>query len=50
MLSALGIAEGGVYDALVAVAAAEHGADLDTRDARAKTTYETAGVRVIVAG
>ncbi|MGH3610798.1 MAG: PIN domain-containing protein [Pseudonocardiaceae bacterium] len=50
MLSKLGIAEGAVYDALVAVAAAEHGADLDTRDARAKTTYETVGVRVIVAG
>ena len=39
-----------MYDALVALAAAEHGADLATRDARAKTTYETIGVGVIIAG
>lgn len=50
VLSKLGIAGGAVYDALVALAAAEHGADLATRDARAKATYETVGVRVIVAG
>ncbi len=50
MLSELGIAGGAVYDALVALAAAEHGADLATRDARAKTTYETIGVGVIIAG
>lgn len=50
VLSHLGIAGGAVYDALVALAAAEHGADLATRDARAKATYETVGVRVIVAG
>ncbi len=49
-LSHLGIAGGAVYDALVALAAAEHGADLATRDARARTTYETVGVRVVVAG
>jgi predicted nucleic acid-binding protein len=49
VLSKLGIAGGAVYDALVALAAAEHGAELATRDARAKTTYETVGVRVIVA-
>lgn len=49
VLSKLGIAGGAVYDALVALAAAEHGADLATRDARAKATYETVGVRVIVA-
>lgn len=41
---------GAVYDALVALAAAEHGADLATRDKRAKATYETVGVRVLVAG
>lgn len=50
LLSALGIAGGAVYDALVALAAAEHGADLATRDARAKATYEAVGVRVVVAG
>jgi hypothetical protein len=36
----LGISGGAVYDALVAVAAAEHDADLATRDARARATYE----------
>jgi predicted nucleic acid-binding protein len=50
LLSRLGIAGGAVYDALVALAAAEHGADLATRDVRAKATYETVGARVIVAG
>ncbi len=50
VLSRLGIAGGAVYDALVALAAAEHGARLATRDARAKPTYETVGVRVVVAG
>lgn len=49
-LSRLGIAGGAVYDALVASAAAEHGADLATRDVRAKATYETIGVRAVVAG
>ena len=49
VLGRLGIAGGAVYDALVALAAAEHGADLATRDARAKATYETVGVRVILA-
>ena len=49
VLSRLGIAGGAVYDALVALAALEHGADLATRDARAKATYDTIGVRVIVA-
>jgi len=42
------IAGGAVYDALVALAAAEHGAELATRDARAKTTYQMVGVRVTV--
>lgn len=50
VLSRLGIAGGAVYDALVALAALEHGAALATRDARAKATYDTVGVRVIVAG
>jgi len=49
VLSQLGIAGGAVYDALVALAAAEHGADLATRDARARSTYETVGVRVVIA-
>ena len=49
VLSRLGIAGGAVYDALVALAALEHGADLATRDARARATYETIGVSVIVA-
>ncbi len=50
VLSGLGIAGGAVYDALVALAALEHGAALATRDARARATYETVGVRVLVAG
>jgi toxin FitB len=47
-LSGLGIAGGAVYDALVALAAREHGAALATRDARARGTYDTVGVEVIV--
>ena len=50
VLSRLGIAGGAVYDALVALAAVEHGASLATRDARAKSTYETVGVQVLIAG
>jgi predicted nucleic acid-binding protein len=50
VLSQLGIAGAAVYDALVALAAVEHGADLATRDVRAKATYEAVGARVIVAG
>jgi len=49
VLARMDIAGGAVYDALVALAAAEHRADLATRDARAKDTYERVGVRVIVA-
>jgi hypothetical protein len=49
-LSRLKISGGAVYDALVALAALEHGADLGTRDLRAKDTYEVLGARVIVAG
>jgi toxin FitB len=48
MLSRLGIAGGAVCDALVALAAVEHGADLATRDARARGTCEAVGARVIV--
>ncbi len=47
-LSRLGIAGGAVYDALVALAAREHGAALATRDARARGTYDAVGVEVIV--
>ncbi|MGB9279119.1 MAG: hypothetical protein WCB57_03375 [Pseudonocardiaceae bacterium] len=50
MLSKLGIAGGAVYDAHVALAAAEHNAELATRDARAKTTYEICGVEVLIVG
>jgi predicted nucleic acid-binding protein len=49
VLSGLGIAGGAVYDALVALAAVEHGASLATRDRRARDTYEMVGVRVVVA-
>ncbi|MDN5748527.1 MAG: type II toxin-antitoxin system VapC family toxin [Pseudonocardia sp.] len=48
VLSAMGIAGGAAYDALVALAAAEHGTELATRDARAKATYDAVGVRVVV--
>lgn len=50
VLGRLGIAGGAAYDALVALAAVEHGALLATRDGRAKATYETVGARVVVAG
>jgi len=46
-LSRLGIAGGAVYDALVALAAVEHDADLATRDLRAKAIYDAVGARVI---
>ncbi|MEA2154892.1 MAG: hypothetical protein QOE11_1032 [Solirubrobacteraceae bacterium] len=45
-LAALGIAGGGIYDALVAAAAAEHGLALATRDRRAIETYRALGVRI----
>jgi len=47
-LSRLGIAGGAVYDALVALAAKEHGTPLATRDSRARGTYEAVGVQVVV--
>ncbi len=46
LLSRLGIAGGAVYDALVAMAAIEHGAVLATRDLRARSTYELIGATV----
>lgn len=49
-LSRLGITGGAVYDALVALAALEHGCVLATRDARARNSYETIGVTVDVVG
>ncbi|MDQ6739174.1 MAG: PIN domain-containing protein [Actinomycetota bacterium] len=45
-LAGLGIAGGAAYDAIVALAAAEHEYVLATRDARAKSTYDAVGVQV----
>ena len=42
----LGIDGGGVYDALVAATALEHGATLVTRDRRAAPLYRAVGVEV----
>ena len=50
VLARLGIVGGAVYDALVAMAALEHGAQLATRDGRARDTYERIGVQVVVVG
>ena len=50
VLARLGVSGGAVYDAIVALAAVEHDAELATRDARARATYETVGARVVVAG
>ncbi len=50
LFSERGIAGGAVYDALVALAAVEHDAELATRDARATATYEALGARVIAVG
>ncbi len=49
-LSAVGIAGGAVYDALVGLAAIDNDAELATRDARARPTYDALGVRVRVVG
>jgi toxin FitB len=43
-LAAAGISGGSVYDGLIAVTAAEHGAGLISRDRRAVRTYATLGV------
>lgn len=50
LLSEFGVAGGAVYDALVALAARDHDAELATRDARARATYEAVGVRVVTVG
>lgn len=47
-LARLGVAGGATYDGIVALAAAEHGAALATRDGRARSTYEAVGVAVLV--
>jgi hypothetical protein len=49
-LGGLGIAGGAVYDALVALAAVEHEAELATRDLRAKATYDLIGARTTIVG
>lgn len=47
-LAGNGVAGGATYDGLVALSAREHDAVLVTRDARARSTYETLGVAVEV--
>jgi toxin FitB len=41
-----GVTGGATYDALIALAARDHGVPLATRDARARSTYEAIGVIV----
>ena len=48
LLADLGIAGGAVYDAIVGLAAARNNCRLATRDARAKTTYDSVGAQVEV--
>ena len=48
ILADLGIDGGAVYDAMVALTAREHSAELATRDMRAKDTYDKVGVDVVV--
>jgi predicted nucleic acid-binding protein len=48
ILADLGIAGGAVYDGMVALAAAQEGHVLATRDARAKLTYDAVGIAVEV--
>ena len=43
-LAGAGIAGGAVYDALIGLTAAQHGAELVTRDVRAAATYEALAV------
>ena len=47
-LGRLGIAGGAVYDALVGIAAVEHGAVVATRDEQAPATYEAVGAQAPV--
>ncbi|MDQ6642154.1 MAG: type II toxin-antitoxin system VapC family toxin [Actinomycetota bacterium] len=49
-LSRQGVAGGAVYDALVGLAAKQHGCVLATRDARARATYQALGVDVEIVG
>ena len=49
-LAGSGIAGGATYDALVALAAAQSGLALATRDARARGTYHAIGVEVVEVG
>ncbi len=50
ILAEFRIAGGAVYDALIALAAAENRAVLATRDARAIATYEAVGARIEIVG
>ncbi|WP_320672841.1 PIN domain-containing protein [Patulibacter defluvii] len=51
ILAERNIGGGAVYDALVALAAVHHDVPLATRDARARSTYDRIGARVVfVAG
>lgn len=49
LLAGIGVAGGAVYDALVALPAADRGLTLATRDARARATYEAVGATTVVA-
>jgi len=49
-LARLGIAGGGVYDALVGAAARQHGFELLSGDTRARAVYEALGVRLRLRG
>ena len=44
------VAGGAVHDAVVGMAAVQHGVDLATRDGRALATYRTVGARVVLVG
>ncbi len=48
VLASFGIAGGAVYDAIVALAAAENGCVLATRDGRARLTYDALGAEIDV--
>jgi toxin FitB len=47
LLAELGVRGGAVYDAMVALTAFQHDVALASRDARARTTYEAVGARVV---
>lgn len=50
ILAGLKIAGAATYDAMVGLAAVRNDCTLATRDGRAKSTYEAAGARVVIAG